>query len=55
MGGYNSWVIKKAGFEEVILTPRSGDHGRDVIATKKALGTIRVIDQVKGLLAVCGG
>ena len=38
---------KKAGFEEVILTPRSGDHGRDVIAIKKALGTIRVIDQVK--------
>jgi restriction system protein len=37
----------KAGFEEVILTPRSGDYGRDVIATKKALGTIRVIDQVK--------
>jgi restriction system protein len=38
---------KKAGFETVILTPRSGDHGRDVIATKKVLGTIRVIDQVK--------
>jgi restriction system protein len=38
---------KKAGFEEVILTPRSGDHGRDVIAIKKTLGTIRVIDQVK--------
>jgi hypothetical protein len=40
-------AYKKAGFEEVILTPRSGDHGRDVIAIKKALGTIRVIDQVK--------
>jgi restriction system protein len=40
-------AYKKAGFEEVTLTPRSGDHGRDVIVIKKALGTIRVIDQVK--------
>ncbi|MDY0170710.1 MAG: restriction endonuclease [Thermoguttaceae bacterium] len=37
----------KAGFEEVILTPRSGDLGRDVIAVKHGLGTVRVIDQVK--------
>ena len=37
----------KSGFEEVTLTPRSGDHGRDVIAVKKGLGSIRVIDQVK--------
>jgi restriction system protein len=37
----------KAGFEEVTLTPRSGDHGRDVIAVKKGLGSVRVIDQVK--------
>src|SRR5215472_6925596 len=27
-------VYKQAGFDEVILTPRSGDLGRDVIATK---------------------
>lgn len=40
-------AYKKAGFEEVILTPRSGDLGRDVIAIKKGLGEIRVIDQVK--------
>ena len=40
-------AYKRAGFDEVILTPRSGDGGRDVIATKQALGTIRVIDQVK--------
>lgn len=38
---------KKAGFDEVILTPRSGDFGRDVIAIKKAHGIVRVIDQVK--------
>jgi restriction system protein len=37
----------KAGFEEVTLTPRSGDYGRDVIAIKWGLGSIRVIDQVK--------
>jgi restriction system protein len=40
-------AYKKAGFDEVILTPRSGDHGRDVIVIKKGLGSIRVIDQVK--------
>jgi restriction system protein len=37
----------QAGFEEVTLTPRSGDYGRDVIAVKKGIGTIRIIDQVK--------
>lgn len=40
-------AYKQAGFDEVTLTPRSGDYGRDVIAVKKGLGTIRVIDQVK--------
>jgi restriction system protein len=37
----------KAGFDEVVLTPRSGDFGRDIIATKWGIGSIRVIDQVK--------
>ena len=36
-----------AGFDEVTLTPRSGDLGRDVIAIMKGIGSIRVIDQVK--------
>jgi restriction system protein len=40
-------AYERAGFDEVILTPRSGDLGRDVIAIKQGLGTIRVIDQVK--------
>jgi restriction system protein len=40
-------VYKRAGFEEVTLTPRSGDLGRDVIAVKRGVGIIRVIDQVK--------
>lgn len=37
----------EAGFDEVILTPRSGDNGRDVVATKKGIGSIRIFDQVK--------
>lgn len=40
-------AYRKAGFDEVVLTPRSGDFGRDVIAIKKGLGIVRVIDQVK--------
>jgi restriction system protein len=42
---------KRAGFDEVTLTPRSGDHGRDVIAVKKDFGSIRFIDQVKAYKA----
>jgi restriction system protein len=37
----------RAGFDEVILTPRSGDKGRDVVATKRGIGSIRIFDQVK--------
>jgi len=37
----------KAGFDEVILTPRSGDLGRDVIAIKHGFGSVKFIDQVK--------
>jgi len=40
-------AYRASGFEEVTLTPSSGDHGRDVIAIKKGLGQVRVIDQVK--------
>jgi len=40
-------AYKKAGFDEVTLTPRSGDLGRDVIAVKRGLWTVRFIDQVK--------
>src|SRR6516225_9135365 len=36
-----------AGFDEVILTPRSGDKGRDVIAVKKGIGCIRFLEEVK--------
>jgi restriction system protein len=37
----------KAGFDEVILTPRSADHGRDVIAIRKGVGSIKILDSVK--------
>jgi len=37
----------KAGFDPVILTQRSGDYGRDVIAIKKGFGSVKFIDQVK--------
>jgi restriction system protein len=40
-------AYERAGFDEVTLTPRSGDLGRDVIAVKRGIGTVRVIDQVK--------
>lgn len=40
-------AYQRAGFDEVTLTPRSGDFGRDIIAVKRGLGTIRIIDQVK--------
>jgi len=40
-------AYKKRGFDEVTLTPRSGDLGRDVIAVKHGLGAIRIVDQVK--------
>jgi restriction system protein len=32
---------------KVTLTPRSGDGGRDVIATSPVFGTVRILDQVK--------
>lgn len=38
---------EQEGFEEVTLTPRSGDLGRDVIAVKRGFCTVRIIDQVK--------
>ena len=41
----------KAGYDEVTLTPRSGDFGRDVIAVKKDYRTIRIIDSVKRFAA----
>jgi restriction system protein len=37
----------KAGFDEVVLTPRSGDLGRDVIAIKYGFGSVKFIDQMK--------
>jgi restriction system protein len=40
-------AYERAGFDEVILTPRSGDLGRDVVASINGIGAIRIFDQVK--------
>ena len=34
-------------FDEVILTPRSNDGGKDVIAIKEGYGSIRFVESVK--------
>jgi restriction system protein len=50
--GWRAWeeiiagAYSRAGYE-VILTARSGDLGRDVIAIKRGAGSIRIFDQVK--------
>lgn len=40
-------AFKNAGYDEVILTPRSGDLGRDVIAIKRGVGCTKTIVSVK--------
>jgi restriction system protein len=40
-------AFKKANFDEVTLTPRSGDHGRDVIAIRRGFGCVKIIGSVK--------
>lgn len=39
-------AYKKDGYS-VILTPRSGDYGRDVIATKSGVGSVKILGSVK--------
>jgi restriction system protein len=39
-------AYKQEGWE-VILTPRSNDRGRDIIASSRERGTIRIVDQIK--------
>ncbi len=40
-------AYEEAGWEQVILTPGSGDLGRDIVATRSDFGSIRIYDQVK--------
>ena len=40
-------AFDKAGYDEVILTPHSGDHGRDLIATKSGVGSVKILGSVK--------
>ena len=39
-------AYKREGYE-VVLTPRSNDKGRDIIATKRGVGSVCFYDQVK--------
>lgn len=40
-------ALDSAGYDEVILTPRSGDYGRDVVAVKRGVGSVRILSSVK--------
>ena len=40
-------AFKQDNYDEVTLTPRSGDHGRDVIAIKRGVGCVKIIGSVK--------
>jgi restriction system protein len=40
-------AFKKAGYDEVEITPRSGDYGRDVIAIKHGVGCVKILSSVK--------
>jgi restriction system protein len=40
-------AYEREGWPEVILTPPSGDGGRDIIVSKPGFGAIRFYDQVK--------
>lgn len=40
-------TFDKAGYDEVLLTSRSGDHGRDVIAIRRGVCSVRIIGSVK--------
>jgi restriction system protein len=50
---YGKWeeivagAFKEAGYDEVTLTPRSGDYGRDVIARRKGVACVKVLGSVK--------
>jgi restriction system protein len=40
-------AFERDGWPEVVLTPRSNDKGRDVIATRPGIGSVRIVGQVK--------
>jgi restriction system protein len=40
-------AFKNYGYDDVIITPHSGDHGRDIIATKRGIGSVKILGSVK--------
>ncbi|PAY05388.1 hypothetical protein CK489_28780 [Bradyrhizobium sp. UFLA03-84] len=39
-------AYEQTGYK-VVLTPRSGDHGRDIIATSTGIGSVKILGSVK--------
>lgn len=40
-------AYEREGWPEVVLTSRSADGGRDIIASRPGVGSVRVLDQIK--------
>jgi restriction system protein len=40
-------AFKKAGYDDVTCTPRSRDHGRDIIAFRHGIGSVKILGSVK--------
>ncbi len=40
-------AFQRDDYSDVILTPSSGDGGRDIIATRPGVGSVRIFGQVK--------
>ena len=40
-------AFNRDGYPDVVLTPPSGDGGRDIIATRPGVGSVRIFGQVK--------
>jgi restriction system protein len=40
-------AFEQDGYDQATLTPRTGDYGRDAIATKSGIGCVQIIDSVK--------
>lgn len=45
--GFIAGAYVEEGWDEVTLTPPSGDGGRDVIAVKSGFGSVRFLEQTK--------
>ena len=44
-------LYREAGYDEVVLTPRSNDGGRDVIAIRRGFCSVKILGQAKAYSA----